>query len=451
MVIEFKLNGLLPRLAVGLAAIGASVGLAAAVMSNFIVYTLSDDRAVTGRPVIQTAQTYFPASTRLNARLAEVDLMGPSRDLSRASEEINRAIALSPHDYTLRLVLASIKEAQGDQSAAEASLETALALAPNYADVRWRLANLEIRRGNVPKALDNLSQAVGARPALLPSALDLVWRVSGGQSADLDPLAPVARPEARIQLAKFLFQRSRFAEAEQVFKQVDRPTRIGSNVTAELLNAMIAAGRIGAARQLWADTVGDVTNVGGGPSQDTGIVWNGGFEADRAPVASQFDWAIATSDYAQISIDPTVAHSGTRSLRLFFTGKETTRLNGEVKQLVGLKPGHRYRLEFWVKTRGLEATEGPRLTLACNQSAAFDAWSATSAPVPAGTNDWSKLALDFVAPLPRRESAAPSRANTEPNVPLTLGIVRIPKFNYDDPMNGIVWFDDVSIVEAGGG
>jgi hypothetical protein len=51
----------------------------------------------------------------------------------------------------------------------------------------------------------------------------------------------------------------------------------------------------------------------------------------------------------------------------------------------------------------------------------------------AAFSDWQKLVVSFVAP------ADLSLA--------TLAIVRTPRFSYDDPTSGIVWFDDFSLVE----
>jgi hypothetical protein len=51
----------------------------------------------------------------------------------------------------------------------------------------------------------------------------------------------------------------------------------------------------------------------------------------------------------------------------------------------------------------------------------------------ADSDDWQKLTVSFVAPA---NQAA-----------VTLAIVRIPKFSYDDPTRGTIWFDDFTLVE----
>src|SRR5262249_25648905 len=126
------------------------------------------------------------------------------------------------------------------------------------------------------------------------------------------------------------------------------------------------------------------------------------------------------------------AHSGSHSLRIDFAGLDTTRIDGEVKQLVAIRPGHRYRLECYAKSDGLLTPEGPRL-------AVLDAKSsneiATSSPVPAGSNEWAMVSCEFVA-----------RPDCEAVV---IEIRRLPRFSYDDPTRGTVWFDDFALMESG--
>ena len=126
----------------------------------------------------------------------------------------------------------------------------------------------------------------------------------------------------------------------------------------------------------------------------------------------------------------TTAHSGSRSLRLEFTGRDTLRLNGEIKQLVVVRPQTRYRLEFYVKARDFVSPEGPRLVIAHSRASAE---IARSAPIVEGTYDWQRVTLEFVAPA---DWGA-----------LLLTIKRTPKFSYDEPTRGALWLDDFTLTE----
>ncbi|MGH9852275.1 MAG: hypothetical protein ACREBD_20750, partial [Blastocatellia bacterium] len=146
------------------------------------------------------------------------------------------------------------------------------------------------------------------------------------------------------------------------------------------------------------------------------------------PNLGHFDWAITPNQYARIVIDRNSGRSGARSLKVVFSGLDTTTLKNEVRQLIAVKPGVRYRLECYVRSSELVTPEGPRVAIA-GESGII----AASDPAGVGSTDWQRLGVDFIAP-----------ANA---FSVVLAIVRIPKFSYDDPTRGTVWFDDFALIE----
>jgi hypothetical protein len=421
MIFQVSLNSLAARLALVGGAVLACALAAVIVASHFIVGTLTDKRYAWGRETLLVPASYFPNSARLNARLAEAEIVEADRDLASAEFHARRAAELSPYDYRCHLTIASVSEARGNRAAAEAALRAAMALAPNLTEVRWRLANLLVREGKLGESLA-LLETVNANDILrLPASLDLAWRASRGSFEMVEPTVP-ADPKARLTFAQFLLKQSRPAEAAAVFSQVDRRARLAWPESAAVLNSLIAAGRPDLARPAWLEL------VGAGAAQSS-PVWNGGFESDTFKDFSQFDWSIGRSDYARIGIDATVAHGGARSLKIIFAGRDTTKLDGEVKQLVAVRPGARYRLECYVKTEGLVTTEGPRIVVtdgASNPIAASD-------PIASGSSDWRLLAVEFQAPP------------TASGVYITLR--RKPRFSYEDPTLGAIWLDDFVMKE----
>lgn len=161
-------------------------------------------------------------------------------------------------------------------------------------------------------------------------------------------------------------------------------------------------------------------------------VWNGGFESEPSPRLAQFDWATSSSNFAAVAIE-SGGRTGSRALKIDFLGRDTTRLAGEVKQIVLVRPGARYRLSFYAKTEGLVTTEGPRIVLEEKKTSAV---VAQSKPINAGTADWQIENVDFTAP---------AGANA-----LVITVKRIPRFSYDDPMRGRLWLDDFALNEQGG-
>lgn len=424
MVLEISLAKLRSRLALALLALGGCLLLVAVIISRFVIGTLADTRLQVTRDMLQVPVGYFPNSARLNARIAAAELSESSRDLASAKDHAQRACDLSPYDYRIRITLASVEEAAGDRSAAEASLEAARDLAPNYWTVNYRLANLLVREGKLAESLGPFRVAAAANSSILPGTLDLLWRASRG---DVDALQTVAgaNPKSRLKLAQFLLKMSRPLEGANVFGSINRADRLASSAeSSAFLNSLIAAGELGPARRLWSEIAGE---------SESALVSNGGFESDVLKNFAQFDWSFSRSEYARFSIDAGVAHSGSRSLKIEFAGRDTTQLDNEVRQLVLVSPGVRYTLECFAKSGGLETPEGPRVVVTNSASA----WIAASEPVDRGSGDWRRLATDFVAP--------PS-ANGGTSA-VFISIKRKPKFSYDEPTSGVVWFDDFSLKE----
>ena len=426
MIVKLNLRNLRWRLAFGILAIATVLLLSVIIVSRFVIGTLADDRFVVTRGMIAVPATYFPNSARLNWRLASAELSESDRDLTSAKAHAERAIALSPYDYRLRVTLASIEESRGDRAAAVKSLEAACALAPHYWNVHYRLGNLLVREGKLEPASDEFRIAAAANSTVLPGALDLFWRASQG---DVKLLKTIAgdNPKAQLTLAQFLLSVSRPSEAAAVFGSIDRGGRLASTTeSSKFLNSLVASGQVQLARDLWNETAS-------GERQST-IIVNSGFELDLLKDFGQFDWQFARSEYARISVDPNVAHGGSRSLKIEFAGRDTTQLDNEVRQLVLLRAGARYVLECFVKTNGLESPEGPRLVVA---NMVNGSWVAASEPVAQGSGDWQRLSVDFVAPQ------SPNSGMSA----VSVSIKRKPKFSYDEPTRGTVWFDDFSMKE----
>jgi hypothetical protein len=143
---------------------------------------------------------------------------------------------------------------------------------------------------------------------------------------------------------------------------------------------------------------------------------------------NQFNWVIRPNKFAWVAIDRGVARTGRRSLKVVFSGLDTTTLSDQVQQILVLRPGAGYRLECYAKAKSLITPEGPRIAVI-----GHGGLISASSPVRADSDDWQKLTISFVAPADQAT--------------VTLAIVRTPRFSYDDPTTGIIWFDDFTLVE----
>ncbi len=424
LVFEFNSDRSVIRLVFALILLALCLLLSVVCVATFVVGAVADPKVELSREVLAALVNYFPDSATVHERLARAELaetVDYEAAASRAEDHASRAVKLSPWDYKLRLLLASAREARGDLKGAEESLREALLLAPNYTEVHWRLANLLVRAGKLDQALGEFRLATSASEELLSTTLALVWRASSGDPAAVEA-ATSERPKARLELARFLLAQTRVEEAVAIFRRIDRHARLAEEGSGLFLDRLIELGSVKVADQLWQELIVDAAS-------ERPLIWNGSFESEIKAALAQFDWKLTSNSFARITLDPNVAHSGRRSLRIDFLGRDTTRLEKEVSQLILLRAGTRYRLTCFVKTRDLVTPEGPEVVLSHPASG----WRASSAPVPAGSHDWQPLIFEFVAPA---EASA-----------LYLQVKRVPRFSYDEPTRGTVWFDDFTLLE----
>lgn len=423
MIVQFSLDSLLAKLVTALITLGVFGVIVFAALWYVGIGTLTDERVTIPRDVLQAGLEYFPRSSRLHARIAATEFRAIDRDLSKAESHARQAIELLPGEYTYRMLLGDILEAAGNREEAEKAYRGALELAPNYLEVHWRLANNLVRQGKVKDSLEHFRQATNRNVALLPNAYDLIWNVSNGNLEALNSITSTL-PKAQLTLSEFLVRQSKFTEGAAVFRRLDRSVKRTEPESAAILTALITVNQVPLARELWGDLMSDA------PGNAQPLIWNGGFETPINPAFSQFDWTLKDNGFMRVGLDPQNARNGGEALRIVFLGKDTARVDGEIKQLVLVKPGKRYRLETFYKVRNLTTPMGPRVAITDQSSQTV---IAASEPLPEGTHAWQQLSFEFA--VPTNISA------------VLLQIQRIPKYSYDDPTRGDVWFDDFFLKE----
>lgn len=426
MVIQVEIDKLSTKLIAIIAALGVCALLVFAALVNCTVGLLSDPQVNVSRELLDAGASFIPNSAPINARLAQLEMVEGDRDIQSIERRAARAINSSPWDYRHRLLLATIKEAEGDREAAERALRDAVTLAPNNTEVHWRLANLLLREGKLARSVVEFRTANSANVKLLPGTLDLLWRMSAGNLPTVRAVTP-RDPKSQLVLAHFLLTQKRAPDAITVLSGIERDALVSLPEFPGFIDSLVSEGRIEEARGLWVGLVGGIYAQPGNPLPG---IWNGSFESDCPKGLAHFDWAISRNEYATPMLDSNTFRSGARSLRIDFTGRDTTRLDGQVKQTVTVRPGARYRLECYVKTEGLESPGGPRVVVTdLSTSAEIGA----SGPIPNGSNDWQRIAIDLNVPMGTRAGV--------------VSIKRIPEFSYDKPTRGSIWLDDFVLAE----
>ena len=424
MILQFALNTIPAKFTAALISLALFAVLLFCAAWYIVTYGLTDDRLPIPLSALYAGANYLPNSPRIHARIAAGEMQGISRDLNKAESHIRQAIELMPREYNYHLMLASILESQGNKEDAEKSYREALVLAPNYMEVNWRLANNLLRQNKIKESLDYFRFATNKNLSLLPNCYDLIWNVSNG---DISALSGITNSSAKAQLmlAQYLARQTKFHEAAAIFRRVDREARQAEPESSLIISELVNANQLVLARELW----GELLTIDATKPQP--IIWNGSFESSISPSLAQFDWMLRDNPYARTVIDPQEGKTGANSLRIYFLGKDTARIDGEIKQILMLKPGKHYRLECQYKTRDLTTPMGPRIAITDLSSKNV---IATSDPIPEGTRaGWQPIGFEFTAPV---SSGA-----------VLLQIQRIPQSGYDEPSKGYLWFDDFTLKE----
>lgn len=439
------------KIARRLVPIGIMIGcvwFVAATLERFVVAVAADPRVNVGQGMLESVAGYYPDSAliqaRLAARLLEEGAL-QTEDHQQGSHKIEklalRAVQLSPWHYENWVLLAAAQELNGNLPEAESSLREALRRAPNHYNVRWRLANLLVREDKLEQAIPEVQAAMRAEPQMIGASYSLVWQAAEGDvERQLNAVSAVAgdEPRYRLALARFLTRQGRISEAadlcQGVYQGLDRRNLdrdAAESLAAEsngLVNELISANQLQTAAELWRTAAGAASSIDP-ESKKPNAFSNGGFESPIRRELAQFDWQLSDSDYAAIGLSMQ-SRTGQRSLRIAYHGRNTTRLDKEIRQRVLVRPGARYRLTCYVKTANFFSPDGPQVTVA-----GLDQKNVIAA-TPIISEDkqvWSPLTVDFVAPAEQPV--------------LLISVRQSPQFSYVDPTKGTIWFDDFSLVE----
>jgi tetratricopeptide repeat protein/carbohydrate binding protein with CBM4/9 domain len=375
------------------------------------------------------AARWAPGDPFVHWRLGELTQRDfTAANIHEAVREYQAAVARSPNDFRFWTELGRALESAGDRPAAEAALQRAVELAPNYYHPRWTYGNVLLRSGNNAEAFPHLFRAAEAHEPLWPQVLNLAWQAYDG---DVDRIANEAckEPKVRAVFAVYLIGVKRSDDALRLWQTMSGDDRRRAMEGARhLRKAFLEAGQFRAAFEVDRDIEADRNGV-----PVTESVSNGGFEEPiTLPVSQSFGWTLGSNVQSKLSIG-TQPHSGRRSLQIVLSAtNKLDRINAS--QLIVVEPNTQYRLECYARTEQLSSASTPIVLVvdAGSQSAL-----AYSTPLPTGTNDWQRIALDF---------------KTQKSDGIIVMISRLPcAVGQVCPIFGTVWYDDFNLQRGSSG
>lgn len=343
------------------------------------------------------------------------------QDPEAAIKYFENATRRGPYHYLWWTELGRAREQSGDAEKAEQAFLNAVELAPEYAIPRWQLGNFYLRQGRSRDAIRELKIAAKYNNIYRTQVFQIAWNVLGNDPFQVEQFASDS-PEVRSALAMFYSGQNRPDDAIRVWNMLSDADKAAFKETASaiaksLFDRNSFRGALEFSRQSGVDSYARPE-----------AITNGGFELSVGERRREsFDWLISRTDgRSDIGTDPTVKHSGSRSLKITFRGYDKPDFRQAV-QLVAVVPGRKYKLELWARTEGLKSGGMPLIEVL---DPADSKRIAASEGFEAGTHDWRQYSIEFAAP--ERTDGVVIITGREPCVGAC-------------PIVGILWLDDFQL------
>lgn len=344
-------------------------------------------------------------------------------DLESSLDFLKKAIDRNPLEQQYWIQLSRLYLRMGKEDSAQEALERAIRVFPTGYQGRWWAGNLFLKLGKVERAIPHFSYIL----AHYPDQGYLVYEVLGKVLQDTGALFDKVVPKDPHSIHRYLLHLYEQGDKEGARYVWQRRIHLGHQVsraeTLQHIDFLIREEEVGEAFRIWMERI----RAEGLPLPPEGeLITNGGFENDGL-LGGGFDWKIGKVPGAEVSIDPSHAFEGRRSLKIEFKGKENMDFH-HISQVVPLKPGANYTIRARIKAKGVTTKSGLRLEIIGIGASFYQ----TSDSIT-GDQDWREVVLSFQTP---------------PN--LKGGVVRFRREKtekFDRYISGTLWADGVSLKE----
>jgi O-antigen ligase/tetratricopeptide (TPR) repeat protein len=296
----------------------------------------------------------------------------------------------------------------------------ALDLGGNIPPVLIRAANFYHNVNENERALKQTSRVL--EKSLIDDSLIFDW-----YTTEKIPLAEILSdglpegPRAVQAYLWYLVKLNRVADAATVWEWALRHHDADDKFARDYVNFLFNDRKYEGAAQTWAFYLGDRRN---GYLQSTWL-FNGDFESEPSGLA--LDWRIENPyDSVKTRLDSAVAHTGSRSLRIDFAGKQNVNYS-YTNQTAVVTPGL-YHFEAFVRTMDITTDTGVGFHI---YDPEMPALLDLQTEHLVGTNAWRRIEETVRVPRGTRL--------------VSVGVTRVPTLRFDDRISGTAWIDGASL------
>lgn len=337
---------------------------------------------------------------------------------------LQRATKTDPRSAALWMDLGDAYETSGEPARAQEAYAKAQADDPMSAEVAWRYGSFLLFQRNFAQGNSEIRRALSVEPSLATGAIADCWQSNPDIGVLLDQVLP-AQSQYYLTAIDFFLSQNLLDPARVVWnRELTLSMPVQMRQAIPLVDALIGQNRLEEADQAWHQGL-RASRWPQGPSDGSSLVFNGGFE--HKIVGGGFGWQEISDDGVTYDRDDSVAHSGSRSLRIDFGGKANLDFQN-VFELVPVQPQTHYHFSAYVRTRGISTDHGIRFQIFDPQ---HPSEVQTLTPNMIGTNPWMLVTRDFT-----------SGKDTHL---LEIALRRIFSWKFDNKILGTAWVDDVAL------
>ena len=333
---------------------------------------------------------------------------------------LQSAAKLNPGAGRYGIALALAQQSIGDVDSGKTALKEALAADPRTPELAWEAANLYLAQGATDDAMKQFHVVLQNDPELTLPAIRTCWRIRPDIDYLLDTVIP---PAVYPTMLDFLIAKSETAAAEKVWAQifaVQQP--VERQDVFGYVKYLVLHREVAQAARVWQEAAGMASLQAYEPSS-TNLLVNGDFSLDM--LNGGFDWVHQKSEGVSLALDPSEAHSSSRSLRITFDGPGIR--DAGISQVVAVEPNTSYEFSAFYKAEDMEGA-------GAMQFAIQDAYKETSFLMSEDLRNsdfWKKAGGAFT---------------TGPDTELLMvRIVRVPP---GSPIRGKLWIDGLQLVAS---
>jgi tetratricopeptide (TPR) repeat protein len=341
-----------------------------------------------------------------------------------------RAVENDPENGFLWRQLAEACEFADDEACASQAFARARQLDPRSPALAWDMANFALWRHQPGQAAAEFRYLLELAPDYAPAVFSVGRTAFSGLEFLADRvISPRAAPQVSLTLIQLAAKEQDWPLAAKLWKQlVAADAAFPVHEVQPYLEALMAAGRLAEAWQVWADLrhLHVIAPDSSGPGNR---VYNGNFS--NAPLNAGFDWHAAALSGVELTFGDPDGPRGQPCLRVDFWLAQN--LEAElVYQLVPVVGNRRYHLSAWTKSEELTSSSGVRLRVLDPEHSGC---AKAETPATTATTGWHRVDADVV-------TCADTRV-------VRLALWRPHSDDFPTRISGHFWISAVSLVETG--